>query len=64
MVNQEESPTSEELLKMDKDYFKAWLEYYAEQWKKNNRKMEFGDWFIYQMWNREREDFYEAVWKD
>ncbi len=64
MVNQETSPTPEELLKMDNDFFRAWLESYAEQWKKNDRKMKFRDWFIFQMWNREREAFYEAVWKD
>jgi hypothetical protein len=64
MVNQETEPTHEDLLKMDNEYFREWLDSYANQWEKNDLKMEFRDWFIFQIWNRERKDFYEAVWKD
>ena len=64
MVNQETEPTHEDLLKMDNDYFRAWLESYYKQWEKNDLTVEFRDWFIFQIWNRERKDFYEAVWKD
>ena len=63
MVNQETEPTHEDLLKMDNEYIKAWLESYAKQWDKNDLTMEFRDWFIFQIWNRERKDFHEAVWK-
>ena len=67
MVNQETSPTPEELIKMDNDFFRAWLSGVKRSYEKDKKiyqfKMNFMDWFIFQAWNRDRENFIKTVYE-
>jgi hypothetical protein len=52
---------------MDNDFFEVWLSGVKRSYEKDKKiyqlKMNFMDWFIFQAWNRDRENFIKTVYE-